>query len=66
MSETTTVRHGNEFLNALRQNIAKVMVGKDEAVEMLLTALICGGHVLIEDLLGTGVSVVATADGPEA
>lgn len=61
MSETTTVRHGNEFLNALRQNIAKVMVGKDEAVEMLLTALICGGHVLIEDLPGLGKTTLASA-----
>jgi len=61
MSQTTTVRHGNEFLNALRSNIAKVMVGKDAAVEMLLTALICGGHVLIEDLPGLGKTTLASA-----
>ena len=61
MSDTTCARQANAFLDALRQNIAKVMVGKDEAVEMLLTALICGGHVLIEDLPGLGKTTLASA-----
>ena len=31
-------------------NIGKVMIGKKETVELLLSAMLCGGHVLLEDL----------------
>ena len=33
---------------AVRGEIAKAVVGQDEAVDLLLTALFCGGHVLLE------------------
>ena len=39
---------------ALQQNIAKAVVGKEEAVELMLIALLCKGHVLIEDVPGVG------------
>ena len=39
-------------MQALRQNMSRVFVGKEEAVELILTALLCGGHVLIEDVPG--------------
>ena len=42
----------SQFLDSLKANLSQVMVGKEQAVDMLLTALICGGHVLIEDLPG--------------
>lgn len=61
MSETTVESRSAALLDALRSNIAKVMVGKEEAVEMLLAALICGGHVLIEDLPGLGKTTLAAA-----
>ena len=60
-SNTLQMQAASDFLDALRKNIAKVMVGKDTAVEMLLTALICGGHVLIEDLPGLGKTTLAAA-----
>ena len=44
----------SQFLDSLKANLSQVMVGKEQAVDMLLTALICGGHVLIEDLPGLG------------
>ena len=34
----------------LKTNIAKVIVGKDEVVELLLTAILANGHVLLEDV----------------
>ena len=42
------------LLTRIRENIGKVIVGKEDAVEMMLIALICGGHLLIEDVPGTG------------
>ena len=47
----------NSIVSALKQNIARVVVGKDEAVELLLVSLLCEGHVLIEDVPGVGTSV---------
>ena len=51
----------SQFLDSLKTNLAQVMVGKEQAVDMLLTALICGGHVLIEDLPGLGKTTLARA-----
>lgn len=43
----------------LRANIQKVIVGKDEVVELMLCAMIARGHVLLEDVPGTGKTVLA-------
>ena len=47
--------------DAVVQNCAKVITGKDEAIENILIALIAGGHVLLEDLPGTGKTMLARA-----
>ncbi|GAB4448087.1 MAG: MoxR family ATPase [Chloroflexi bacterium OHK40] len=49
------------FATAVRENIARVIVGKAEAVELLLVALLCGGHALIEDVPGVGKTMLARA-----
>jgi MoxR-like ATPase len=49
------------FATAVRENIAKVIVGKAETVELLLVALLCGGHALIEDVPGVGKTMLARA-----
>jgi MoxR-like ATPase len=49
------------FAAAVRENVARVIVGKAEAVELLLTALLCGGHALIEDVPGVGKTMLARA-----
>ena len=46
---------------ALRTNVGKVIVGKDAMVELLLVALLSDGHVLIEDVPGTGKTTLAKA-----
>src|ERR671932_37387 len=46
---------------ALRANIARVIVGKDEAVNLTLVALLCEGHLLIEDVPGIGKTTLAKA-----
>lgn len=43
----------------LKANIQKVIVGKDEVVELMLCAMIARGHVLLEDVPGTGKTVLA-------
>ena len=50
-----------EILSALKANIASVIVGREQTVELLLTALCCGGHVLVEDVPGTGKTMLAKA-----
>lgn len=40
-------------------NIAKVIVGKEETTKLLLTALLADGHVLLEDVPGTGKTKLA-------
>lgn len=46
---------------ALRENLRKVIRGKDDVLEQLLIALLAGGHVLIEDVPGTGKTTLAKA-----
>ena len=43
----------------IKSNIQKVIIGKDKVIDIVLTALICGGHVLLEDVPGTGKTVLA-------
>lgn len=46
-------------ISILKDNIGKVIVGKDRVVELALCALIANGHVLLEDVPGTGKTVFA-------
>ena len=43
----------------LNENIGKVIVGKSRQIELILTALLAGGHVLLEDVPGTGKTTMA-------
>ena len=43
----------------IKSNIQKVIIGKDKVIDIVLTALICDGHVLLEDVPGTGKTVLA-------
>ncbi|MGQ9493863.1 MAG: AAA family ATPase [Anaerolineae bacterium] len=42
-------------------NVEKVIVGKKEVIELTLVALLCEGHILIEDVPGTGKTTLAKA-----
>ena len=46
---------------ALIQNVEKVIIGKHEVTELVITALIAGGHILIEDVPGVGKTRLASA-----
>jgi MoxR-like ATPase len=43
------------------ENVKKVIIGKDEVIELLLVAVLCEGHVLLEDVPGTGKTTLARA-----
>ena len=49
------------ILSRIEENVAKVMIGKKEVTRRLLAAVAAGGHVLLEDVPGTGKTVLAKA-----
>jgi len=50
-----------EIIDSILQNIETVVVGKNEVLKQLLCCWISGGHVLIEDVPGTGKTIMARA-----
>lgn len=49
------------ILQKLKENIARVMIGNEKTVELILASMLAGGHVLLEDVPGTGKTVLAKA-----
>ncbi len=50
---------GKELADRLLKNVGKVIIGKEETAKLLLTALLADGHVLLEDVPGTGKTKLA-------
>lgn len=48
-----------DFTRNILDNVGAVIVGKDEVIEHLLIALLCEGHVLLEDVPGVGKTMMA-------
>ena len=55
------IQQPRRIIGALLDNIGRVVVGKEEAAEYALIALLCRGHVLIEDVPGVGKTTLASA-----
>lgn len=55
------MEYGNiaSFAGKVKDNIAKVIVGKEQQIELILTALLAQGHILLEDVPGTGKTTLA-------
>lgn len=49
------------LLFRLRENVESVLLGKREAVELALSSFLAGGHILLEDIPGTGKTTLARA-----
>lgn len=49
------------ILSKIEENVAKVIIGKTEVTRLLLACVAAGGHVLLEDVPGTGKTVLARA-----
>jgi MoxR-like ATPase len=58
LTETTAIRTLSERIQA---NVARVIIGKEKAIELALVALFCEGHLLAEDVPGTGKTMLTRA-----
>ena len=43
----------------VRENVRRVIIGNETQIDLILTAVVAGGHVLLEDVPGTGKTVLA-------
>ena len=57
--EESVVRRIKETAIKVKTNVEKVIVGKGDVVEMAIIALLCEGHILLEDVPGLGKTVLA-------
>jgi MoxR-like ATPase len=59
MTQIDEIRRVQEATRAVRQNASRVIVGKEEVIDLLMAALLCEGHVLFEDVPGIGKTTLA-------
>ena len=59
MTQIDEIRQVQEAARAVRQNASRVIVGKEEVIDLLMVALLCEGHVLFEDVPGIGKTTLA-------
>ncbi len=59
MTQIDEIRQVQEATRAVRQNASRVIVGKEEVIDLLMVALLCEGHVLFEDVPGIGKTTLA-------
>ncbi|WP_138203522.1 AAA family ATPase [Haloimpatiens lingqiaonensis] len=50
-----------DFRKKVNDNVSKVIVGKEEKIDKIIVAFICGGHVLLEDVPGVGKTKLVKA-----
>ena len=55
------MKNSTETIKALSVGISKAVIGKESKIELVLAAFLVGGHVLLEDVPGTGKSTLAKA-----
>jgi MoxR-like ATPase len=55
------MENNSALLKKVADNVEKVIVGKRNAIELTLIALICNGHVLVEDVPGVGKTSLVSA-----
>ena len=55
------VDHVRETVARLRENVQHAIVGKDEVINLAIIALLCRGHILVEDVPGIGKTTLSKA-----
>ncbi|OCT10496.1 magnesium chelatase [Paenibacillus pectinilyticus] len=55
------IAHIGRITSLIKENVSRVIIGKDDTVELMVIALIASGHVLLEDVPGTGKTQLAKA-----
>ncbi|MEI3335911.1 MAG: MoxR family ATPase [Clostridium sp.] len=48
-----------EITSKIKENVNKIIIGKSQVIDLILTSILAGGHVLLEDTPGTGKTVLA-------
>jgi MoxR-like ATPase len=61
MEDQLAIEEIQRFAQQIRQNVEQVIVGKGEVIDVLIIALLCEGHVLLEDVPGVGKTMLARA-----
>ncbi len=61
MADTPSVDQVSGQAAGIRENVQRVIVGKDNAINLALVALLCRGHILLEDVPGIGKTTLAKA-----
>ena len=54
-----SVEHVATLAQRLQDNVSRVIIGKEHEIKLVLTAMLSGGHVLLEDVPGTGKTTLA-------
>jgi MoxR-like ATPase len=57
------IEHVSRLAAAVAENVRRVIVGKETVIELVLVALLCEGHILLEDVPGLGKTTLAKAIG---
>jgi MoxR-like ATPase len=55
------VREIHDLTEAIRGEVRKALVGQDDVIDLMLTSLLVGGHILLEGVPGTGKTLLAQA-----
>ena len=55
------IKRFTDYRDKILSGCAKVILGKDEVILLVLTCFLCGGHVLLEDRPGTGKTMLLRA-----
>ena len=51
-----------EYTDRIVKNVGQVIIGKDEAIRQIVICFMAGGHVLLEDIPGTGKTMLYLSD----
>lgn len=55
------IRRFADYRNRIVSSVSKAIVGKERVIELVLNAFVCSGHVLLEDVPGTGKTMLLRA-----
>ena len=61
MTDTIAVEKVQQMAARIRENVQRIIVGKDDAIDLAIIALLCRGHILVEDAPGIGKTTLAKA-----
>lgn len=61
MTDTVSVNLIQDMASRIRDSVKQVIVGKDDVINLALIALLCRGHILAEDVPGTGKTTMSKA-----